>query len=358
MKTILILFVSVLILFHKQTSGNPINPPPIISELYFDDNDEWHLELYFGMGNSGFSSQDLYLATSCDTVQFKSGWLLYPDIIIVINKDSLVSPLSINRNGDNLQILIKILNDFIPVDIDDFIFGNYPFSNVSAPLSGQAVKRAEYCPYGPPFCYYIIVKDNEPTLGFAQFSSVASSEVNGYVYDQYNNPFPNAKIQGTYIKPYLSFYTDSNGYFQVQNLLSCRQNVYAIALFCDAEGFEYIAEPDSAVSVQIQFNSCSVGDNEYEIPEKYEMNIFPNPGKQNFTFEISSPFFSEHKCLLKIYSISGELIIILPVFIEQHKSIVLWNGTGKYSDINSGIYVCSLEVNGRNVHTGKLIVEK
>ena len=84
--------------------SNPIADTPItvFSELVFDSNNNWTMEIYFPFG---------YRPT-IDSIVFKVSGIesklkiRYPDItsIGVITSDSLTIPLTINRNGDKIVI--------------------------------------------------------------------------------------------------------------------------------------------------------------------------------------------------------------------------------------------------------------
>ena len=336
----------------SNVKANPIVVPPVTSELYFDNNNNWYLEIVFNAYTGINSSNNLYLATSTDTVQLKPGWIIQTNIPFVITKDSLLNPLTINQSGDVIRLFENNYYQDLDFGCYTFIFGNYPGSTVSAPLHGQSIKRISSS------CDYRLVKDNNPTLGYDPFNASATSSVYGYVYDSNHNPFPNLSVFGNG-GCFLATATDANGHFEIQGVYACSYHMYTYNTFCINPDTSFITEPDSSYYLEFTFDSCYVRLNNFSKANNYSLQVFPNPGSENFTFQIIAPELNHTNCLIKIYDIAGELVnIILVNNIHDSFASVIWNGKGKYNDLSSGLYTCSFEINGNTVASQKLIIKK
>jgi len=363
MKKIILLFTFLSLIVSSNLKANPTYPPPVTSELYFNNND-WTLELNFVLFQFGNPVSDsLVIITSTDTVAFKPGFKIPINTPILITKDSLLYPLSINKNGDFVRIEEKYNGSFYNLDNwAPFAFGNIANAQVSAPLPGQSIKC--YRCYGGDYgeAMYYIVKDNHPTLGTDAFMASDSSSFSGYIYDSNHTPIPNLNLIGNIIvcPPYAySLPTDINGHFSCQNLYSYIRHIYISKQFCNTIDTTFSIEPDSAYVMDFTFNNCYDGLNDISKQKNYSMQIFPNPGSENFTFQISAPELNYTNGLIKIYNIAGELVNIIPIN-KTHDSFasVSWSGKGRYNELPSGIYTCSFEINGNTVASQKLIIKK
>jgi hypothetical protein len=353
MKKIIFTFLLLSSIVSINVRANPITIPPLTSELYFDNND-WQLELFFDMNLCShygiYSPDSLFLITSNDTAGFKPDVNIIFNSNIVITKDNLLVPIPINKNGDCLFIAIKQNGIFINLDdgFDEFMFGNYPGSTVTAPLPGQSIKRCQ--------CNFRLVKDSNPSLWCVEFTADATSSVEGYVYDSNHNPFPGASIigidclQGNIV-------SDANGHFQFYGIYAFYENIYAYSQFCDYQDTSLIFEPDSTHHLEFIFDSCTVGIDDFSKINNYSLQVFPNPGSGNFTFTINFPYANGGNQCIKIYNIAGELVNIIPVVCDNNTMIsVTWDGKGKYSELSPGVYLCILEINGQKVSSQKLII--
>ena len=101
MKTLFLTFVFAFSIYF--TKANPVMPHPlVITELHFDNNDNWLIELKNSfINNIGYSDlNNVRITTSTGSYYFKPGINLTPNQLFLINNDSLILPLTINRNND------------------------------------------------------------------------------------------------------------------------------------------------------------------------------------------------------------------------------------------------------------------
>jgi len=368
MKKIILFFFFLSLIISGNLKANPISPPPVISELYFNNN-EWTLELVFNtMGYPQVSVSDsFFIITSTDTVAFKHGFIITQNTPILITKDSLAYPLLIKKNGDLVQIGERYHGMFFNLDAgwNPFTFGNIANAQVSAPLPGQSIKRFKCHDYGNGSDYYYIAKDSHPTLGTDAFNATASSSFSGHVYDSNHNPFPGVSLGPILLycsPPYTTgLLTDANGYYSsigYSYLYSFIRHITIQKQFCNSIDTTFSIEPDSACVIDFTLDSCTVGLNDISKSNNYSMQVFPNPGSENFTFQIIAPELNYTDGLIKIYNIAGEMVNLIPVNKHDSSASIAWNGKGRYSDLSSGLYTCSFEINGNPVAMQKLIIKK
>src|SRR4030066_2277363 len=102
MKKIFFGLIAVLIPF-SNLFGNPIAlPQAFISELTFEGNNNWILEISFRFSTPYVKSQfdSICVATSGGLSRIRLDYIKDSTDLFVITSDSLITPLSINSDGD------------------------------------------------------------------------------------------------------------------------------------------------------------------------------------------------------------------------------------------------------------------
>jgi hypothetical protein len=264
-----------MLLLFSQLLANPI-VVKYMSELYFED-DNWTIELAYTdeMGERFFQNLDNHrLVSTTDTAQFNSGISLDNVNIILVTQDSLQAPLSINKNGDCVQL--QVWNGDEWWFTDEIRFGDYPNSNVNAPFEGQSIVSVEEIGYE-------YAKDNIPSLGSNPYYANTRGAFSGYVFDQQQNPISNARIRFFY---YNDIYTDQNGYFE--NNYMCGMN-YDITVYVDDIAMMdtlITIEPDSTTYCEFHINLYSI-DEEHLQRSKIILNNYPNPFIESTTISFN-----------------------------------------------------------------------
>ncbi len=362
MKKSILLFVFLSLVISGNVKANPIMPPPVSVELYFDASNKWFIELYFeGYGTT--VSDSLVLMTSTDTVSFKPGFHI-PNTPFIMTVDSLKSPLTINKNGDLIAVGQRNDGTIFNLDWCPFAFGNIANAQVSAPILGQSIKRLQCNTYtGDPA--YFLVKDDKIALGTPFVVSDDSSSFSGHVFDSNHNPVPGALVSGNIElfcpNPYnpTSLTTDVNGYYSSSSIYSYIRNITIQKQFCNSIDTTFSIEPNSATVIDFTLDSCTVGLIDFSKPDNYSMQVFPNPGSENFTFHVTTTDLKHENCLIRIYNSTGELVNIIPVNnMHDSTASISWNGKGKYDNLSAGMYTCALVINGKTITSEKLIIEK
>jgi len=344
-----------LVLF-SQLVGNPIMPV-LISEIYFEE-DEWTIELsdYYGFFGS---LDDLWFVASSDTAQFKSGIFLYDNIPIIVNQDSMLTPLSINKNGDFLQVRQEYDGEWFDVCLPVY-FGDYPDSWVNAPNEGQSLGRIFFSdPWGWGEDFFL-VKNNTPSLGSNPYYVNTRGTFSGYVFDQQQNPIPNAQIHYFYYCD--DIYTDQNGYFENNYMYGMNYNVTVYVDDIAMMDTLITIEPDSTTYCEFYINLYSVDEEQLQ-GSKIILSNYPNPFIESTTISFSAADL-RGLTQIRIYNIKGQKIKTL----ECGESLstkapicrnysISWDGKNE-SDVLQppGFYFYSLEIDGKKVKTNKMIM--
>ena len=177
------------------------NPIPtsfaIISELYFDENGDWVIEMYFEYYDAEMDT-GYVMITSTDTAFFKK----FPDstnFVLLTNAD-LDNPISIDKTGDIVRFEDWIYGMGMELS-PAFIFGDFDGSSVMAPYSGQSLVSVST---------FYQVKDTASSIGFHR--DPAKGVLQGHIYDSVGTPLSYIQIQthGIEARP---IWSDENGYF-------------------------------------------------------------------------------------------------------------------------------------------------
>ena len=351
-KNLTLLFIlSVVILF-----ANPIEPV-FINELYFEDGD-WTLEIYDYYAFSFFSNLDnCYLKSSTDSVYFNDGITWNENFIFVVDENDMQNSFAINPNGDEIMFVNEQEDIY-----DQISFG----MNVNPPFAGQSLVRIHYYA-GPPMYeeYFLLVKENQPSIGYDPFSVSSYGTFTGYVFDSLQNPVENVQLE-SYSVPEIM--TDENGYFNA-DLPGMNYNFNVHLLYLATIDTIVTIEPDSLNYYEFVFeNYVSSDDIEIEFPSSYyNLTNYPNPF--NPTTEISFESTNLHKeSQIEIYNSRGQklktisLSLCHPETVEERgetKYNVVWDGTNETGkQVPSGVYLYKLVSNEKELAANKMLLLK
>jgi hypothetical protein len=364
------LFIVIIMMFTLgATKANPIVPPPVISEFYIVNDSTWYVELVFQQYYYCYPNLDGFqIISSSGSSLIKNGISITADSILVLTQEDLQSPLNFNRSGDFIFINDGYWN------IDEIRFGNFEGAQISSPEYGQSlVNYGFHClEYGSePKTEYYLVKDSDPTIGILPYeTSNAMGTFTGFVYDETHHPIPGLYLgnsdyfnvpssvcgnifsttitnpDGSYMVPEFSHWCRVEFFFQPSDVL------------CDTV---INIEPDTINYFEFNLDTLMTNVLQNSFQTDITLSCFPNPttGETTISFGIPSDGHVA-KALLKIYNSDNEMIRILPVNIDnsQNQYAVKWDGSGGQSIVPSGMYYCTLELDGRKVATHKIIVAK
>ncbi|MBN2018239.1 MAG: carboxypeptidase regulatory-like domain-containing protein [Candidatus Cloacimonetes bacterium] len=327
---IFLLFSYALILY-----SNPILPA-VFSELYFDDNDNWYLELYDFYGFSPGNLDGCYLTSASSTAYFNNGIAFgCYDTLVVTNAD-MQTDFTINRNGTDLYIYGFFY--------DEMYWGDYAYSTVNAPYSGQSLARV--VPYDD---YFLLAKENQPSLGNNPFNVQTYGGIQGNVSDVSGYPVPNVQVD--IISPIsISIYTDEIGYFFIDGLYGMNYTLSAYKSGYPSVQMDVTVEPDSISNVSFVFVPQSVDPNPQE--NTVSISNHPNPFYNETEFQYSLPHNSFGS--VAIFNSKGQKIKEIPVSPTENS--VSWSGLDeKNKYVPSGVYFYNLECGDKILASGKML---
>jgi hypothetical protein len=338
-----------MLLLFSQLLANPIEIK-YMSEIYFED-DNWTIELAYTeeMGGWWFfqNLDNLRLVSTADTAQFNSGISLDDVNIILVTQDSLQAPLSINKNGDCVQLQEGSEDEWWFTD--EIRFGDYPGSWVNAPYEGQSLVGVWY-----NFSAY--AKDNIPSLGIPWTINTFGSFC-GNVLDLQGNPIPSATL-GVYSPAWFGFiYPDETGHFEFTGY---GMN-YEVTVYVDTTSMLdtlITVEPDSTTWCDFYINLPSVGEEQLQ-PSKTTLSNYPNPFIESTAISFTLDPRDTENAEIKIYNIKGQVVKQFKIKNSKLKisGEVVWDEKDENGVLQApGVYFYSLEIDGRKVRTNKMIM--
>ncbi len=331
--------------------SNPIAPPPCLSEIYFE-GDEWFIELLLWEEVFFDGTLDDYrLACSSDTARFKPGIDITGADYLIITKDSMLTPLTINKFGDFVVIEGQYNEEWYPLELPIF-FGNVEHSWVNYPFEGQSIVNTLIF-NGDYNDVYWPVKDNSPTLGSSFLQATSVGYLAGRVLDQNLDPIYGIQIK--YCSDYLlggilhPIYTGHEGYFS--HYMYARN--YEISLMHDGtsllDTFATV-EPDSTSWCDYILDTVLV-----DIPtmiqgQELSFGNFPNPFIDNTTFVIQLPedtHYQEGRII--VYDMTGREVYDRMIGQEMTgtaPAFYHWDLINNPAAVSPGEYVSCLVLDG------------
>lgn len=357
--------------------ANPIDNTPIakFSELIFDDNVHWTMELYLPFNEDGNNADSVILTVSNSEAKIRTE---YPDgvLIGIITSDNLSNPLTINQAGDSIVICTYSSVYGSQVRSDNLIFGDFPGASVGQPVSGYSIMR-NFLEYD----HNDITIDcltRFPSLGTLNDTTGLGGTMRGALYDNTNSlitnlvPFP-AGYWYFQLEMPLNLHSDGTFTTQIFPTLYTPGLLFVkIGYFPTFQGTVAIEpfelkdiHPDTVVVQDIHLISdcpyCGTNDavESNDFPRNTELTLinYPNPFNAATNFFVKLPdSMKEKEGNISIYNNIGQLVREIP--FKQGGS-TRWDGrdmNGKA--MSSGIFCYRLNIAGQTLKTGSVVLLK
>lgn len=162
----------------------------IITEIYFDEDGNWTIEIYYDFYQD--QMDDYYLLiTSTDTATY----VKFPgeDNIVLLTQSDLDHPIEINPLGECIKIETIDFHGIPWVLTKPFAFGNHAQSHVPAPLAGQSLVGITNAARNNQDHPVYEVLDTAESLGFLREPARGILKCN--VYDSTGNLMPYIRIK-------------------------------------------------------------------------------------------------------------------------------------------------------------------
>jgi len=359
-----LLFFASIFLLTKSLLGNPIIiPQAVISEFRFDSVNKWEMEIAFIFPTFSHSKYDsICIGSTAGISRIRLDFVKDSIPLIVITPDSLLTPLSFNKNGDQIKLYSYVRFDtLLPAHLwtDSVSFGNYPGS------------MCDSIPTGFSICNILLSNDdqginevfclcNSPTIGVANDTSGCCATLEGNLYDANHKKI----TSGNYILDYpLTFNPDGT---YITKILARKLTFAGMYLpnyppersYYDLDTLDVDAYPDSVIHKDIQFVDY-VGVKEKPVPPNPDLYIinYPNPFNPGTNFYIRMPDnLRLKKGRIEIYNSIGQKVFVIQL---SNSSTYKWDGvdiTGKI--VGSGVYYYRLVFGNEAYKTGSMILLK
>ena len=359
MKTLIVTFIAAIaLLLSPPLQSNPIPPPNLIVEVYFDDS-EWVL-VVDNMYLWAWGLEDFE-----DVAINSSGGLAYinPDVVpdpdesvTLLTVDDLTLPLEIDPVEDH--IVVWVSEGYTLCDLE---WGPDPDDIVSGPEPWQSIVIS--CVAFSPDWDYIFWPVKGASHNCYATSCSKHGVFTGYVTDQYGNPVPDAEI--CYLSDNLLFsdfgfghiITGVSGQYQ-HNYMPARNYHIGKIMFDDTEypADEYISIEPGDTTI-MNFTIYLTGLETLAMVGRYGMRNYPNPFTDATTFTVIMPDENiNHATTIEIYDMLGNFIEQIPVGSNgnKRKEEIYWNpGSG----LQPGNYLAKLKSGNRTVCTHKITIK-
>lgn len=320
-------------------NANPIVLPTIeISELYFDESDNWKLELgYYGVNQEGFPIDSVFLYSTTDTIKLPTYEFLQSTGVFVITADSLDFEFIINRYADTIKVVTYVIGELFE---DSLIFGNIAGASINYPRQGQSISKY--------WMYY--TKDNSPTIGMLNDTTGMCGTVKGVIYDKYSESV-NSRTFG--LDNY--FETSENGEYSARvyskpstfSLIYYKTGQYSTQSISITE-ISYIMEPDSVIEMDIYLlDILTTGINNVNIANT-PISVYPNPISKGgeLKINIDLPIITSD-VYIEIIDLNGKLI---------NKKKINKNSSSIIAPNKSGFYIVRTLLDSEMISSNRIIV--
>ncbi len=351
MKKLSILFL--LIMIALSIKANPIPTPKVtISELYFDNLNNWKLELINIYYLSENDSVMLYSKT--DTVRVNINNYFNPNYY-VITKDSLDTEFNINRHADSIKVIVY--RDYGDIEKDSLIFGNVKGAVVSYPKKGQSITRFKKEDLD------FFVNSNSPTIGSKNDEEGIYGTLKGVIYDKYSNPIKNTyfyfyeekryELDYVYYEAKL-FSTSEKGEYSIRDYAKISDfnsiGMYGYSNWQPIKQLHYSIDPDSVVELDIHLlNYVTAGINNLEA-KNTPISVYPNPVQKSkeFNIDMDLPIITSN-FYVEIVDLNGKVI---------NKKKINQKSTSIIAPENKGIYIIRIILDSEEISSYKIIVNE
>lgn len=346
MKKIIVL--GLIILATQFLNANPLVPPSnvAISELTFDSNGNWVIELkFFPDIISVQQIEKIYIKSLSGTSELKHfyGNIVSQTNILEVRNDSLTSSLSINPLRDSISVSI---NYYTYPLYPDLVFGDLTTSTINPLRVGQSVALI-----GENYS-----KDKSPTIGMENDTIGMCGTIKGKVYDPYNILPANTLLAGNSL---FNFKFDESGNYSAR-ITSSKHSIdklYYHTADSEISSGYYVkltpitvtTEPDTIVTVDLHIYDIVSSVESLKSNQENIFKITPNPIKESsFSYEVAIPVKSSNSYIV-LFNMNGQMIDRYK--INENKGRINFQ-----HKLQAGNYTVRLFVNDKNYANSKIII--
>ena len=356
MKKIILGCLALLLSFSAYS--NPIALPAVaISELSFDTENNWTLELYYtedymsDMYSLSSVFDSIYVSSSSGKTKIKELPILsMGDRVFVIKNSDLVSDLTIRPEGDSIKVQFFYADLMWNDSYTPLIFGDYSNASVRAPKVGESIAN-------PNNSYHsgIFSIDASPSFGILNYPEGMTGTLYGNIYDKNNQLITNPDIKFSMLNLLFldNIHPKTDGSYSVQTYSYHQQfdflyqvvgyTYYTIRI----TSIDFTMEPGASVNMDIHLLDDVVIANE-EVNNSL-FKLYPNPVKDgSLNYSIDLPINAAN-CFIEVISASGQKIGQYP--ITQNIGAI-----NLPSNAPQGTYIVNLYINNKKYDSSKIMI--
>ena len=344
------------LIFTFSAHSNPIALPAVaISELAFDSDNAWALELYYTEDynpdtyslSSAFDS--IYVSSSSGEAKIKE----LPSLemggkVFVINNSDLASDLTIRPEGDSIEVHFFHRNgEGWSESSNPLVFGDYPDAYVQAPKEGESIANPDNNHYSGIFSI-----DASPSFGIPNYPDGMTGTLYGNIYDKNNQLVTSTNII-FYNIPIISIHTQADGSYSAQTYSFRHQinTLYQIVGYSNytirITPINFTMEPGASVNMDIHLLDDVVIANE-EV-DNHLFKLYPNPVKDGvLNYSIDLPV-NAADCFIEVTNTNGQKIGQYPI-TQNSGAINLPTNTSE------GMYIVNLYINNKKYDSSKIVI--
>lgn len=332
-------------------SANPLVAPGVaLSELKFNDNGKWIMELQYFYTSSNILIDSIWIKSNSGIAKLKHFQIVGESGILLVENDSLNSSLNINSTCDSIQIIYSFYGN---KQINDPVTYGYANGLMKSPRAGQSIAATRV---GYSSTYSL---DKSPTIGAINDTIGMCGTIKGHIYDKNNQLLTRTGVGFSGLAQ--DFSSNSDGTYSAR-IFSSNNHIKLLWNYIlpytgryqsvNVSPIDVSIEPDTVITVDIHLLSSVVdGIDEVKMNEESLVRIFPNPIKGlSFNYKILIPVKSSNS-YIQVTDITGKTILQFPL-TENIGKINLPQQT-----VN-GTYAVCLYVNNKNYSTSKILISK
>lgn len=330
-------------------NANPVMVKPFeISELYFDEQDNWILEISYDFADFfGITFDSAYLSSSTHSV--KLPWYEFEEGVgvFVLTADSIDTEFHIGRYADTLTLTSYTDEGQF---MDWLIFGDIPNAHIGFPRGGQSLAHIYIYSESENASLGVFSRDNSPTIGLPNDTLGMCGTLKGIIYDKDMNPVKNRTFELDFV-----FKTNASGEYSVRVLskpttsstifYEVEQSFFHYAY---TEKYAYTMEPDSTVELNIYLldSLMSVPGNTGILYNP--ISVYPNPVTKNgkLMIDVDLPV-NTSDIYVEIIDLKGA--IVRKKKINQSESSIT-------APSISGVYIVRTMLDSKTISSHKIIV--
>ncbi|MFC0875674.1 T9SS type A sorting domain-containing protein [Saccharicrinis sp. FJH2] len=348
--------------------ANPLpTPPPSIwlSELGFESNGNWTLELVYNHvvpEDPRNTIDSIFISSSTTKAKLLNYTFKDYNGILLVSKDSLMSELTIEREGDSIQIEYYY-HDYagqMEVVTEPIVYGSYNNATLRAPKAGESIacypvfSKLEPYYWEPSYENYYSI-DLSPNFGAENDSTGMCATLKGNIFDENNEILLNFNRR-IFAKGITDLYPKTDGSYSVR-VFSAKNQISQ--LFYVYAGSRYIVDiipinldlkPDSVGTADIHIQKIT-SVQEVKTEQVQLLRIAPNPVRGSvFNYEVFLPIKSSES-YLELVSLKGQRIAQFS--LSESKGLITVP-----SEVENGMYILRLYINKKNYGTSKILISR